>query len=177
ADINQPARQQTPEDFSFLGALSHDCGVALFEMHIALATRDIDVAAQNDAQAVRVSGVDERLHLPQEFHLRGEIFAAVRHIYRDEKEIAYLRCHDTGFDVESGMAKLRLVSKCVAPDVQPDTRVSALAVPVTTISLQLAKRRRHLSHGRFELLQADHVRPLALDPFKNLSPARTDPVN
>ena len=50
-------------------------------------------------------------------------------------------------------------------------------MPVTAISLQLAERRRYLSHGRFELLQTDHVRPLALDPFKNLSPARTDPVN
>ena len=55
--------------------------------------------------------------------------------------------------------------------------VCALAVPVTAISLHLAERRRHLSHGRFELLQTDYVRPLALDPFKNLSPARTDPVN
>ena len=70
---------------------------------------------------------------------------------------------------KAGWLKLRLVSKCVAPDVQPHARVSARAVPVTAISLQLAERRRHLSHGRFELLQADHVRPLALDPFKNLS--------
>ena len=75
------------------------------------------------------------------------------------------------------MAKLRLVGKCVAPDVQSDARVSARAVPVTAISLQLAERRRHLSHGRFELLQADHIRPLALDPFENLSLARTDPVD
>jgi hypothetical protein len=141
------------------------------------AARDIDVAAQDDPHTAGVGFADERLHLPQKFHLRGKIFAAVRHIDRDEEEIAYLRRHDTSFDIETRMTKLRLVGKCVAPDVEPHARVSALAVPVTAISLQLAKRRRYLSHGRFELLQADHVRPLALDPFKNLSLARTDPVD
>ena len=81
--------------------------------------RAIDVAAQNDAHAAGVSFADERLHLPQKFHLRDKIFAAVRHIHRDEEEIAYLRRHNTGFDVESGMTKLRLVGKCVAPMCSP----------------------------------------------------------
>jgi hypothetical protein len=51
------------------------------------------------------------------FHLGEKIFAAVRHIDRNEEKIAYLRGHYTSFDVESRMAKLRLVGKCVAPDV------------------------------------------------------------
>ncbi len=51
ADIDEPARQDALEDFSFLGALSHHGGIALFRVHVAFAARDIDVAAQNDAQA------------------------------------------------------------------------------------------------------------------------------
>ena len=177
ANVDESTRQEALEDFSFVWSLAHDVGIALFRVHVTFAARDIDVAAQDDAHAAGVRFTDEGLHLTQKFHLRGKIFAAVRHIDRDEEKIAYLRRHNTSFDVESGMAKLRLVGKCVAPDVESHARVSARAVPITAISLQLAKRRRHLSHGRFELLQADHIRPLALDPVKNLSLTRTDPVD
>ena len=75
------------------------------------------------------------------------------------------------------MAEERLLRERVAPDVEAHAGIGARAMPVTAISLQFAERCRHLRHRRFELLQANHVRPLALDPFENLGLARTDPVD
>src|SRR5690349_21715862 len=75
------------------------------------------------------------------------------------------------------MAEKRLRAEGVAPDVQPDSGVSALAVPVAAVARQFAKRSRHLSHGGFELLKADYVRPFAFDPFDDLAAARANAVD
>jgi hypothetical protein len=50
-------------------------------------------------------------------------------------------------------------------------------MPVTAISLQLAKRRRNLFGGGFQLLQTHDVRALPLDPFEHLRLARADAVD
>ena len=51
------------------------------------------------------------------------------------------------------------------------------SMPVTAIALQLAQRCRHLGDRRFELLQANHIRPLAFDPLENLHLSGADAVH
>src|SRR5918992_1824778 len=75
------------------------------------------------------------------------------------------------------MAEERLRRESVAPDVQANAGVGARAMPVASISLKFAERCRYLRHSRFQLLQANDIRALALDPLENLSLAGADPID
>ena len=48
ADIDQVLAQQRVEELALLGALADDAGLALARMHIHVAARDVDVAAEHE---------------------------------------------------------------------------------------------------------------------------------
>src|SRR5262249_18227554 len=146
-------------------------------MNIALVARDIDVGAQKDVPAAVMNLSDKSFELTQELHLCDKIFSAIGHVHGAKKQIADLRCDDAGFEVEFRMGKNRLVSKSVAAQMQANAGIGARAMPVAAIALHLAKSRRHLGDSRFDLLQANYVGLLALDPFEQLRLARADTVN
>jgi hypothetical protein len=62
-------------------------------------------------------------------------------------------------------------------DVQRDAGVALTAVPVAPVALEAEERCGNLLGCGLDLLQADDVRAVALDPFLNLRVARPDAVD
>ena len=58
-----------------------------------------------------------------------------------------------------------------------DARVALAAVPVAPVALELEEQQRHLVEAGLDLLQADDVGPVALDPVEQLRLPRADAVD
>src|SRR5262245_47965587 len=67
--------------------------------------------------------------------------------------------------------------KGAAPEVQRDAGVTLLPVPVTVVPAELAQRFRDPFLRRLDLLQAQHVRLLALDELRDFSLAGANAVD
>ena len=70
--------------------------------------------------------------------------------------------------VERGMLERRAVGKARLAHVQADARVALAAVPVAPVALDLAEPHGQLVERRLDLLQAQHVGLLAVDPVLHL---------
>src|SRR4029077_1466905 len=134
-DINKTLRQDALEHFPFLRPLADERRVALLGMDVTLGARDVDVTAENHSRAAGVNFTDVTLHLAEKLHFAGEILAAVGNIDGDEDNIVHPSGYHTRFIVEGRMEKIRLLLKCIAPDMKPDTRVGFRAMPVAAIPL------------------------------------------
>ena len=168
-----------------LGHLPDDTGMAfvlvshLDPQHESLLaeilSRSSSMPVRQATARVRVS--DVALELVQKIHLGGKILAAVRHVDRAEDKIVDFRRDDPALVVEGGVNEPRLILEGFAADVQPDSGIGALAVPVAAVALELADGRRDLRLRGFNLLEADDIGLLALDPFAELRFARANAVH
>ena len=121
--------------------------------------------------------LDPVIHRLQKLHLRRKILAAVRDVDRRDDQVPELRGHDAVLVVERRVREPGLIGKRVAPDVQPDARVRAVAVPVTPVALHLAERGRNLRGRGLDLLEADDVGVVAVQPLQELRLARANPID
>jgi hypothetical protein len=65
----------------------------------------------------------------------------------------------------------------LAADVQSDTRVALASMPAAPVALETEEGSRYLVRRGLDLLQADDVRALALDPVVELRLPRPDAVD
>src|SRR5918994_3164359 len=142
-----------------------------------LRSRNVKIATEDQPRAAGVNFANIVFHIAQELHFCHEIFTAIWNVGRDHHQTVHLRCDHAGFEIERRMKEARFLGKSIASYVQTDSGVSARAMPVTSIALELAKRRGNLRHGGLQFLKADYVRALALDPFEHLRFARANAVD
>src|ERR687897_252088 len=69
------------------------------------------------------------------------------------------------------------VRPALLADMQADSRVPLRAVPVAPVALEIAEPHGQLIERRLDLLQANHVRTLAIDPLQQLPVPRADAVD
>src|ERR1051325_3025564 len=146
-------------------------------MDVLLRARDVDIPTDDHAFSARVNVGHVLFHLPQEFHLRGEILAAVGDINGNKYEPAGLGSDNSCFEIERRVVERRLFRKRIATDVETYPGVSLRSVPVAAITLELTQRRRNLRGRGFQFLETDNVGLLALNPLEHLRFARTNPVH
>ena len=79
--------------------------------------------------------------------------------------------------VEGGMRERRALGQTACAHVQRHARVALRAVPVAPVALELAEPDRQLVGRRLDLLQADDVGLLALEPLLQLRLPRADAVD
>ena len=118
-----------------------------------------------------------RVELAQEHHLRVEVLAAVRDVDRAEHGGADLGDDDPVLVIERRVDELRWLRKRRLAQHQRDAGVAAAAVPVRVIARDRCERLGHLVERRLDLLQADDVGNLAVDPVRDLRGSRTDAVD
>ena len=132
-------------------------------MDVDVGTRDVDVAAQDQLAAFLVQLFRPRGKAGQEGDLCRIVLAAVGHVYGCEHEMPQRHLHDACLDVEFGMAELRHLQQ-LATKVQRHAGVTpAAAMPEHVVVGELAPL-RNLVGPRLDLLQAHHIRPVALQP-------------
>src|SRR5712692_6558453 len=176
ADVDQMPAQQLLEELALFLALPDDARLALLRMHVHVGAGDVHVAAQNELAPLPVQLLRPGRELDHEAELRLIVLAAVRYVYRGEDEPAELGQHDARFHVELRMAERGLGVEQALPDVQGHAGVGAKAVPISVVvpELDLLGNLRGL---RLQLLQAHHVRVVALHPLAQLHLARADAVD
>src|SRR4029077_19149039 len=113
----------------------------------------------------------------EEVHLGREILAPVGDVDRGHDEVAHGGGDDARLEVEGGVLEARSLGEDLAPQVEADARVAAGAVPVAPVAVELAELLGELGGRGFDLLQADDVRPVALQPFEELRGAGADAVD
>ena len=87
-----------------------------------------------------------------------------------------LDVHDAGFHIEGRVTKHRIDGKEILADVQGNAGVALEGVPVRMVLVEPALG-RDLGGGCLELLEADHVRPIALQPLAQLRGAGPNAVD
>src|SRR5581483_1791206 len=174
-DIDQALADQRAEELALLGELP-DHGLALHRVHVHLGERDVDVAAEHDLAALRAQRLRPAREALHELDLRRIALAAVRHVYRGEHRVADLRLHHARLHVELGMAEHRLGRMQFLADVQRHAGVRTHAVPEDVVALNPALL-GNLRRLRLQLLQADDVGLVALEPVAELRLPRADAVD
>ena len=173
--IDQVVVDQLLEERALLRQLADDV-LALDRVHVALGTRDVDVAADHELAAFHVHALRPGAELAHEGELRRVILAAVRHVDRGEHQVAAARGDDARLHVELRVAERRLGE--ALPHVQRDARIGAQrrAVPIDVICVGLALL-GHLLDARLQLLQAEDIGLLALEELAHLRRAGADAVH
>src|SRR6267143_2027144 len=176
SQIHELRAEECFEERALLGALSHRVRLPLLGMHVHLAARDVHVAAENQLSATGLQPGGPITEARYEGELRRVVLAAVWHIDRRNYQIAMLDLDDARFHVERRMAEDRIDGEEVFADVQRHARVAFQGVPVRVIVRQLAFG-GDLGGGGLQLLQADHVRAVTLQPFTELRRAGPNAVD
>ena len=130
-------------------------------------------AELNGPGAERAAPLDQAL---EESDLAGVILSAVGNVDRGDHQLAEVGRHHSGLEVERRVAVHRWLGKRLLPQLERHPRVAFAAVPEGVIVLSLDDL-GHLGHFRLQLLEADHVRAVALQPFLDLGRAGPDAVH
>jgi len=177
ADVGEPGGEQRLEELALFGTLADGAGLALARMHVHVAARDVDVAAEHELAPLFVRSAGPRREALHEGELGRVILAAVRHVDRGEDPLAERRLHDARLHVELGMAERGRGVERVLAHVQRHPGVRAQAVPEHVVVVELALQ-RDLSELGLQLLQANDVGTLAAgEPVAELRLARPDAVD
>ena len=110
-------------------------------------------------------------------HLGREVLAAVRDVDRRHGEVADVDRDDPVLEVELRMRECGPLGPALLADVQADARVALRSVPVAPVALEVAEAHGQLIERGLDLLQADHVRLVALDPLEQLAVPGADAVD
>ena len=175
--VDEPVPDDALDERALVGPLTDDARLPFFGMDVHVGSCDVEIAAQHQRPTRGFVVGREQFERIEESHLRRKVLAAVRHVDRRDGKCRQLGDDDAVLVVELRVLKNRLGGKCVLAHVQPDARISFAAVPVAPVALELAQPHRQLIQRGFQLLQAEHVRPLALDELLQLRVARTDAVH
>jgi len=156
-------------------------GLALFRMYIKIRSRYVHIPAQHElAYFSRILGLERRGVLVERFeesHFRREVSTTVGHIDRPDGDTGDFRHNDSILAIERGMNEQRPLGRDFLADVKTDARVAFAAVPTAPVPLHLTQCGWHLVGLRLDLLQADDIRTLALDPLLDLALTRPDPID
>src|SRR5437588_1247188 len=179
--VHQAATQDPLNQRALLRKLSNRPGLALFRMYIKIRSRYVHIPAQHElAYFSRILGLERRGVLVERFeesHFRREVSTTVGHIDRPDGDTSDFRHNDSILAIERGMNEQRLLGRDFLADVKTDARVAFAAVPIAPVPLHLTQCRWHLVGLRLDLLQADDIRTLALDPLLALALTGPDPTD
>src|SRR4051794_27025905 len=165
------------EAVRLLGPRADDERLALLGVDVMVGAGDVHVAAEDEPPAGRGHLAGPALQGAQEVHLGREVLAAVGDVDRGHHEVTGGSRHNARLEVEPGVLEAGRLREDLPPQVEAHPRVAARPVPVAPVAVQLAQLLRELGGGGLDLLQADHVRPVALQPLKELRLAGADAVD
>src|SRR6266576_2573768 len=174
--VHELRAEQRFEQGALLGPLAHRIWLALLGMHIHLRARDVQVAAENQRAPFGLESRGPIDEAGDERQLRGVVLAAVGAVDRGDHQVAVLDLDDAGFPVEGRVTEHRIDGEEVLADVERHTGIPLERMPVGVV-VRHAALGRDLRGGRFQLLQADDVRAIALQPLAHLCRASPDPVH
>ena len=154
-------------------------GLRSFGCTSRVGARDVQVAAEHERPAARLQRRGVGVHRLEKPHLGREILAAVRHVDRGDGQSATAASTVTMRFSKSNvrMGERRAARAQSLADVQARRPSSPCRRASSTSSPRARRARRDLVGGGLDLLQADDVRALALDPLLDLRLPRADSVD
>src|SRR5205814_2564967 len=100
-----------------------------------------------------------------------------RSLRRRDDQVPELRGDDARLVIELRMDEARPARKRALAQVQGDARVAFVPVPEAPVPRKVAERDRNVLRRGLDLLEADDVGRLALDPFQDFGRPGADPVH
>src|SRR6266542_6926635 len=175
-DVDEMAAEELVEQLALLGALPDDPRLSLLRVDVDFDTRYVQVAADHElaSRIVQLAGpCGETL---EECELGRIVLAAVRHVDRCDNPVADLDLDDARLHVELGVTPLRIGVEQVPAHMQGHAGITSAAVPVRVVVGELAALGT-LRRLRLDLLQADDIRLVALEPVADLRLPRANAVD
>src|SRR5262245_8898774 len=176
-DIDETVAEDLLDSGALIRALTNDAWAPFFRVHVRVCSRNVHVAAHDERRSRRLAFGRKLPHLLEEAHLRDEILAPVRYVNRRNGYVRERHGDDAMLEVEGRMLEGWWIGKRCGADVKRDARITLAAVPITRIALELANPDRQLIERRFDFLEAQDVRLLALDELLQFGLPCADPID
>ncbi len=176
-DVDEPVPDDALDDRPLVGTLADDVWLALLRVHVRVGPRHVEVAAEDERPCRRLLLRGEQVERLEELHLGGKVLAAVRHVDRGHGEARQARRHDAMLVVECRMVEVRALGERLLSHVERDAGVALPAMPVAPVAFDVAQPDGQLVDRGFDLLEAEHVRLLAVDELLDLRLPGADAVH
>src|SRR5664279_673030 len=147
------------------------------DLNVAVRERDVEVAAEEELPPFRPRRGRTTFESLEERELGGEVLSAVRNVKGRDREVRQMRLDDPRLVVEVRVREGDVSRERLPSEKQPDARVTLVSVPVRRVALGRDEGERKLLGRGLQLLQAENVGPLALEPLHDLQLPRPDSVH